>query len=402
MIVARGTRPPGAPIVLAWGDDALALRHAVQRVANELAAASGLRPTVWRVDEVRRGAGPEESAGPENPGPDASPSTEPPRPGARLDAGPLDEVRLRVATASLFGDGVLVAVHDPADLSRSREVRDRILELPAMVAPGNGLVFTELVDTGARDAAPATAFRRALGAAVEAAGGRIEHLTAPRAGDLEPWIARRAAELEVRLDPGAARLLAERLGGTVREGDVDRRRLTELADAELSKLGLLRPGGSVSRADVEALVAPAIPVSAWAFLDAIGRRSAGEALRMAGRLVDEGTPLQVVVTQVHRRLRQLLELHERLASGATAREAAAAMKLNPYRADILARQAAAWSAADLQAALGGLVDVDLATKGIAADGSRTVAGVSRGPLALDVWIAESVSRAAKQQARDGR
>jgi DNA polymerase III delta subunit len=384
---AGGTGTRGAPIVLAWGDDALSLRQVVRRVANELAAASGLTPTVWRADEVRRAVAQDEPGS----APDAAGDAEPARPAARPEAGPLDEIRLRVATASLFGDGVLVAVHDPAGLSRSREVRERILELPGMVAAGNGLVFTELVDTASRDATPATAFRRALGAAVEAAGGRVEHLAAPRPGELEPWIARRAAELDVRLGPGAAGLLAERLGGTVREGDVDRRRLTELADAELSKLGLLRPTGTVSRTDVEALVAPTIPASAWAFLDAVGKRIPGEALRIAQRLVDEGTPLQVVVTQLHRRLRQLLELHERLAAGAKAPEVAAAMKLNPYRVEILARQAAGWRAEELQAALGGLIDVDLATKGIAVDGSRTAA-VSRGPLALDVWIAESVAR----------
>lgn len=137
-MAAAGTGTRGAPIVLAWGDDALALRQVVRRVANELAAASGLTPTVWRADEVRRPVVQDEPGS----APDTAGDAEPARPAARPDAGPLDEIRLRVATASLFGDGVLVVVHDPGGLSRSREARERILELPGMVAAGNGLVFT--------------------------------------------------------------------------------------------------------------------------------------------------------------------------------------------------------------------------------------------------------------------
>ena len=81
----------------------------------------------------------------------------------------------------------------------------------------------------------------------------------PGPGQLEPWLMKRAAELEIELQPAAARLLAERVGGHIRESDVDRRRRTELANGELEKLALYRPEGSVSRDDVEALVSESIP-----------------------------------------------------------------------------------------------------------------------------------------------
>ena len=58
----------------------------------------------------------------------------------------------------------------------------------------------------------------------------------------------------------------------VKDRDVDRRRMSELANAELEKLALYRPGGTVTNDDIEALVAEAVPGSTWAFLDALGSR----------------------------------------------------------------------------------------------------------------------------------
>ena len=87
---------------------------------------------------------------------------------------------------------------------------------------------------------------------------------------MEGWIANRAKQLDATLGPGAAHLLAERVGAYVREGDVDRRRQTELANAELEKLALYRPDAPITTADVEQLVGEAVPGSTWAFLDAVG------------------------------------------------------------------------------------------------------------------------------------
>jgi DNA polymerase III delta subunit len=60
---------------------------------------------------------------------------------------------------------------------------------------------------------------------------------------MEGWVSRRADELGVSLAPGAAKAIAEKVGAFVREGDVDRRRQSELANSELEKLALYRPEG---------------------------------------------------------------------------------------------------------------------------------------------------------------
>ena len=105
------------------------------------------------------------------------------------------------------------------------------------------------------------------------------------------------------------------MGAYVREGDVDRRRRSELANGELEKLALYRPGGEISRADIEELVPEAIPGSTWAFLDALASRQPGVAAALADRLLAGGTPLPVLVSQIHRRLRELIMVREHLDAG---------------------------------------------------------------------------------------
>ena len=336
-----------------WGDDALALRRAVEHFVAELSAAGDAVET-WRPDQA--------------------------------ESDVLAALGMRVATAPLFGGGVVAVVTEPVPLLRSRAEQDRAVQLLDQVAPGNGLAFTELVPTGAREPAAASGRVRE---AIERAGGIVRRLESPRAGQLDGWIALRARELGLDLEPGAARLLAERVGGTVREGDVDRRHQTEFTEAQLELLALFRPGTRIRRADVDALVAPAVPSSTWAFLDAVATRRVAEASRGAAGLVADGVALPVIVTQLHRRMRQLLEIRDRIAHGARPADLVALMRLHPTRAEILANQSMRWDVRELAAAIDALLEVDLASKGLAADG-RSPAGPMTGPLALALWIAEHV------------
>jgi DNA polymerase III delta subunit len=200
----------GAPLAYLWGDDVLALRRAVERLARDLGTA-GEPLHVWRAE--------------------GSAATD------------FDELALRLGTAPLFGGGLLAVVAEPLALLRSKADRERAVALLERVATGNALVFTELLGTGGREPAAASA---ALREAIARAGGRVQRLQAPRSGQLAAWIAERAAELGIRIEPPAVKLLAERLGGGVREDDADRRYQTELAEAQLELLALYRPAGPVS------------------------------------------------------------------------------------------------------------------------------------------------------------
>jgi DNA polymerase III delta subunit len=360
-------------IAYLWGEDAFGLERSARRWTAELSAQSGVDLDAWRVtagDDAEGGAA--EGA-------------------ARRRTRLLDEIEQRVATASLFGGGSAVIVRQPAALLREAASRDRALKLPTLVAPGNALAFLDLVAAGGRGPAASGALLEA----VRVAGGRVEELPALSRERMEAWLAERAGELGVRLGPGAARALAERVGAWVREADIDRRRHSELANSELEKLALYRPQGTIAREDVEALVGEAVPASTWAMLDAIGYRRVAEAARLVERLLEGGAALPVLVSQLHRRLRELIVIRDHIAAGTKPLELARALKLQSFRAQKLTEQARAWEPAQLDAALEGLLELDLLSKGIGADGGPRSMSEGASRLYLAAWLGEAVSRSSR-------
>ena len=390
--------PAGScPVGYFWGDDALGVRRAVEGFASQLAGGTG-GPVdgppleTWTVEASALGAGggaTGNDAGGETDAGTAGPGSE-----ATARSGSFGEITLRLGTAPLFDRGTLVVIREPAGLARFAAGRDRLIALAACVAPGNGLAFTAVLETRANEPAGLAALRAAVGDL----GGVVRRLESPGPGRLAPWIAERAAGLGIRLETGAARELADRIAGPASEGDVDRRRQTEFADAELRKLSLFRPNVPITRDDVAALVPGAAPASSWAFLDAVGLRDVRAAGAAAGLLLNEGTPLPVVVTQLHRRLRQILIVRSLRDAGeqppAIARAAGITGRGAEYRLQVLSRQAMAWEPEDLAQALAGLVEVDLVSKGIPVGGRPLRRGAADGPTALLLWLAERVARRA--------
>src|SRR3970282_659664 len=177
----------------------------------------------------------------------------------------------------------------------------------------------------------------------------------PREGGLAPWIEAGARERGISLGAGAARELATRVGGFVREGDVDRRQQGRLAVTELEKLALRHaptdPAAAVPPVtvdDVRDLVAEVVPGSVWAFVDAVGMRQRARSLELLERLL-EGTPEPVLLAVLPRRIRELLEIADRLAAGETPGSPVRTRRLQPFGAETLARQARAWTIAELGA-----------------------------------------------------
>jgi DNA polymerase-3 subunit delta len=299
------------------------------------------------------------------------------------DEASVTRIAERIGTASMFGGGTLAIVTDPAPLVRTREERDALIATLALVAPGNGLVFLEPNDGSNRRPAALVAVTKA----VQEAGGNVREVKAPREGQLAGWIDQRARERNVELGPGAAKELATRVGGFVREGDVDRRRQGELAVAELDKLSLRHPGQPVSVEDVRELVAQAVPGSTWAWLDAVALRRVPKALELLDRLL-ETTPDLVLLAQLYPRIRQLIEVADHLAAGATPGSLVRTLGLKPFRADKLVEQARLWTLPELEAALEGLIELDATVRG--APGRPQ--GDANRRLAWTMWVADRVGR----------
>lgn len=331
------------------GDDGWSLDRAAEAVVRQLEEGTGARPERWRV------------------------------PGVETNASLIGE---RVATAPLFGGGTVAVVVDPGPLLRSKADREALDAAIRSVAPGNALVFLETGDAGSRRPAAL----QGLEAAILAAGGEARAFKAPREGQLAAWIEGRARERGLTLGPGAGRELARRVGGFVREGDVDRRGQGTLAVGELDKLALYRRDGPISEDDVRALVAEVVPDSTWALLDAIAERRASVAAPLLDRLLDV-TPEPVVLVQLHRRVRELIEVADLLAGGATPGSLVRTLGQKPFRVDKLVGQARRWTLTELEDALEGLLELDAMVKGAPDSGSTE----RQRRLAFALWVEDRVA-----------
>jgi DNA polymerase III delta subunit len=342
-----------APLAYFWGDDAYGLDAAVEAFRADPSRFPAGAPDRWR---------------------------------ARADTGDsgqaLAELIERVATGSMFGGGTFAIVSGVGALIRRGPDRDAFLKSFALVAPGNGLAIVEETESGKKD--PPS---KVLSDAIRDAGGAVRRFEAPREGGLAAWIEARARERKITLAPGAPRELATRVGGFVREGDVERQQQGRLAVMELEKLALLRiDGAPVTVDDVRALVPEAIPGTKWGFVDAVAMRQRARSLELMERLL-EVTPEPVLLAVLHRRLRELIEVLDRLERGETPGSLVRSMKLAPFRAETLARQARGWTADALDKALEGLLELDAQVKGV---GGRT-SGAARDRLAFDLWITDLVA-----------
>ena len=360
----------GSPrLAYLWGEDAFGIGQALREYAAVLAS-DGEPMTTWRADGDDDAAETPEGGGTS----------------ARRRGRTLDEVEEHLSTAPLFGGGTLVVVRQPGALVAEKSARDRLLRLVREVPPGNALCFTDLIGSGAKGPAAKGVVRDA----VADAGGLVRELAVPPAGRLEAWLTEQARTLGTTLQPDAARLLAERVGGHVREADVDRRRRTELAHSELEKLALYRIEGPITKADVEALVPETIPGSMWAFLDAVGARAVATASRLAERLLADGTPMPLLIAQVHRRLRDLVLVREHIDVGSRNADIVRSMRLQPFRAQKLAEQAHTWTGDALVEALDGLLELDMRSKGITTDGGVRQLSDGIDGLTIAAWL-ESIS-----------
>ncbi|MEA2620917.1 MAG: polymerase subunit delta [Chloroflexota bacterium] len=319
-----------SPLAFFWGDDELSASRAVDRLEGALAEEGGAPLERWTLRGNRT-----------------------------IATAQLADLNERVATPVMFGGGTMAIVLNPGALVVKNEDRDAFLATMTLVAPGNALVILDASQSTARAPAP-----KRLADAVAAAGGQVRPFMSPKGGALAGWVEAEARERGLTLVPGTAKLIAERVGGFVQEGDAERRQQTRIASMELDKLALYRGTAAITPDDVRALVAEAVPGSVWAFTDAVGERRVERALALLERLL-EATPEPVLLAVLHRRIRELLELGDRTAAGERLPAIGKAMAItSEFRLRTLSGQARAWKADELTAALDGLVELDAMVKGV--------------------------------------
>lgn len=174
----------------------------------------------------------------------------------------------------------------------------------------------------------------------------IDHLEPPAPHALVGYLMARARAQHMALTPGAAALLAERIGPDV-----------GLLQQSLEKVALsvAGPGGDarpIERADVDAMVVPTREASVFALTDAIGQGPWSKASCALADLLHGGEEPLVILAMLIRQVRLLL----------AAQQAPKTLGVPAFVAKTLLRQAGRLPRRALRAALADLQACDLALK----------------------------------------
>jgi DNA polymerase III delta subunit len=277
------------------------------------------------------------------------------------DEAALDAARIEAASVGMFGVRLAVLRQPLRAAGRSTAAGDKLIALAIDLPEGAALA---LVDTrSTRDATKPPALLARLASAVVTRGGVVEERLAPRRGELQAWIRSRARDQGLDLEPRAAAMLAERIGGMVAETDVERGEQTRIAAGELDKLATYAAGRQITAADVVALVADTRPASLFAITNAVDRRDAAAAATALRRALAEEQPALRILGALQGRISDLIVARDLAASGAPAAEITRRVgRGNARMAERIAEASRRYSGLELERMLIGLFDADLAIK----------------------------------------
>jgi DNA polymerase III subunit delta len=181
--------------------------------------------------------------------------------------------------------------------------------------------------------------------------GQVLTYAAPRPRDLPGWV---RAQFEARgaaADPEAARALVEIVGDD----------LGALA-TEVDKVMTWSGGNPITRADIEALAAPAREATAWAITDAWGERDLAALLAAAESELGRRDPF-AISTRLASHVALVRAAGLLAAEGVNSREIAKRLKVHEFRIRKALAHADRYSQDELDAAVVRLGALDAAIKG---------------------------------------
>jgi DNA polymerase III subunit delta len=205
----------------------------------------------------------------------------------------------------------------------------------------------------AREAPPRVKSPKGLAEAVKGAGGEVLRYDAPKARDLPARLVADASNRGFRLDPGAARMLVERMGESTVRLATEIERLSVWAGQD----------GDVTAEDLESMIVDTSEEATWALSDAVVARDRAAALRAAERLSAQGEAVTPIVYQAARRLRDAQLAASELERGTPAKEVEGKLRMHPYAARMLVRGVRGTSSLELRAATCAVADLEWWTRG---------------------------------------
>lgn len=192
-----------------------------------------------------------------------------------------------------------------------------------------------------------------LSKAVKAAQGEVHEFEAPKARDMPRVLVGDAKRLGYALDPAAARVLVDRMGANpVR------------LQNELERLALWAgEGGSVTAADLEAMVSDTSEAAVWALSDALLERDPAKAASIAEQLVSQGENVTGLIYGLASRLRKACAAAAQLEEGVPPKQVESSLGMHPYAARQLVARLGQSSVDDLQEATMALADLEVWCRG---------------------------------------
>jgi DNA polymerase III subunit delta len=192
-----------------------------------------------------------------------------------------------------------------------------------------------------------------LAKAIRDCGGEVHALEAPRPRDLPRGLVADAKQRGFQLDPGAAKLLVERMGANP----------VRLAN-ELDRLAVWAgDGGNVGAEDLEAMVSDTSEAAVWSLSDALLEGDAEAALSISERLLAQGESVTGLVYALASRLRKANLALERLEAGTPPKQVESELGMHPYAAKQLIGRLRDSSPEQLRSATASLADLEVACRG---------------------------------------
>ena len=171
--------------------------------------------------------------------------------------------------------------------------------------------------------------------------------------ELPKWVAARARELDLDLDPGAAGALVAQVG------DRQQRLLRELEKLRLE----LGAGARLDAETIDRLTARSAERRAWTLADQLVGRDATAALHTYLGLTAQGERLESLIYQINRRLRQALDAAQRLEEGESPAQVKRSLRLPSKAADRLLADIRGTDVDALREAVGSMADLELDARG---------------------------------------
>jgi DNA polymerase-3 subunit delta len=287
----------------------------------------------------------------------------------RLDGRTISMADLETAvnTLPLFSPRrVVILSHPLARLAQSPN-KEKFLALLGQVPPPVTLVLLEYKSiTEERDRKKG--HLHWLEAWANGAGERVElhHYPLPKPAEMPARIQKMAKEHNGQIAADASRQLAVLIGDNPR-----------LADQELQKLlAYVNYSRPIQIDDVQHLTEDQAQGDVFRMVDAIGNRSARQAINMFHRLLEQQDPISIFAMVV-RQFRLLLLAREIIDGRGQIRDVTGALHLHPYVAEKIYAQARRFPLARLEEIYHRLLEIDVSVK----------TGEIDADLALDTFIA---------------